>query len=227
MLKKITLLFLIATSFIGCNDIYYDAETRLVIEGKLVDQNGNPVPEQQIDIVVSQDTFGHSSDVITYGVSDASGAFKFVIPGPKNDDNTVTVRINQNSGYPISAYQDKLFTDIRKWDFMGYRLNLNTVVLYRQADIANLYVATEQTDEHHALTAIAVEGKKANRVVSFDPVPLDYIPNEYMYDVLKNQTVNLKYTVTDYTDANNPESTDYNIPILIDSNPFTNYTLTY
>lgn len=230
MIKNIVLLFVAVLGFSSCNDIYYDAETRLVVEGRLVDKNGNAIPNQYIDVLVVEfDEFNgyNSNDIITNGSSDADGRFKFVIPGPRNATNAINVRINKFNGYNTNGYQEKQFVNIQRKDFVDYKFNINTAILYKNTDLVSLNINTMQTDEHRLISDIFIEGNLANSVVAVNPVNLlDYIPYDYYFELLKNQTVNLKYTVTDYTDINNPVPTNYVVPIQI-NNQNVDYTLTY
>lgn len=231
MIKKIALLFVAALGFLtSCSDIVYDAETRLVVEGRLVDKNGNAIPNQHIDIQTIErdeyETYG-SKDIITNGSSDASGNFKFVIPGPSNEANTINVRINQHNGYSVNGIQEKQFVNIQRKNFVNYKFNLNTVTLHQVSDIITLTIITEQTNEHHVLSNIIVEGNMANPVVAVNPEePMDFIPYEYSYELLRDQTVSLKYTVNDYTNSNNVVTTNYDVPIEI-NNQYVNYILNY
>ncbi len=225
MIKRIILLFLTAAATSACSDIYYESETRLIVEGRLVDKDGQPVPAQYIDVMVTEsDIDGQSSNIISFGHSDASGNFRFAIPAPRNTENFINVRINPNDDPP---YQTKQFLRIGRHNFNQYRFNLNTVTIYKRSEIASLGVTTERTDDMHYLEKLTVEGIRADSYVAIVPEQMDYIPDYYQFEVAKDQTVNLKYTIADFSDPNHPVRTDYNIPIAIGNNESYSYTLTY
>ena len=68
-MKRITLILCILFSLISC-EIQYDGETKIVVTGKIIDQNGNPIPEKNIDITIYSDDMYTPSDLISYGKSD-------------------------------------------------------------------------------------------------------------------------------------------------------------
>lgn len=231
MIQKIAAVIVVALLFTGCNDIYYDAETRLILEGKLVDKDGNPLPGQRIEIEVREDDGVNYSDhdLISEGFSDANGAFRFFVPAPTDTDHSsFNLKINESYEYPVNGrYQDKKYTNIRRHNFTDYRFNINAVKLFRNEEIATLGIATEQTNFAHELTFIDIVGDRADREINFNSNTIDFEFDHYSVAVKKNQTLTLKYTVIDNTNQNNPITNEYSVLIEIGDSPNPTYTLSY
>lgn len=227
MIKRIILLFMVASAVMACDDINYDSETRLVIEGQLIDKNGNAIPNQDVDIAVYDDddvSLGVSQypdDVISFGSSDATGKFKLIIPAPKGEENTIGVRINRHS----SNFQHKEFLLIRRKDFINYRFNLNQVKLYQAEDIATLTIYPNQTHPDHELKKASIEGSLAEEFVYVNPIA-PILPYSLTAQVLAGQTVTVRYEVIDYS-GDGPVVTEHTVDVVIGSGQTTNYTLNY
>lgn len=116
--------FFLLTLLSGCYSIDYDGGTRLLITGKIVDPAANPAPDQSIRVSVYEPE-SNNRDVISNGVSDASGNFKLVIPAPKNEENFISVEINKY-GYPE---ENIIFDSITRSDFNNYKLDLGLITL--------------------------------------------------------------------------------------------------
>lgn len=225
MIKKIASFFLLAL-FYGCNDINYDSQTRLVLQGEIVNRAGEPVANQAIDVAIynhdldSNDQEYSATDVISYGYTDGMGAFKLVFPAPKNESHRIGLRINHLGG----NYQNKEFLRIKREDFTEFRLDLGSIYLYKQSEICQLFINPTTSNENHELRSVAVEGLLAERFVYHHPFETDLM--NLRKAVVKGQTVKLKYEVIDHS---NPEpviltdSVNVNIGLLSELN----YTLHY
>jgi len=224
MKSKFILLFLLSL-MAACSDINYDGETRLVLEGKLVDEQGVPMPNRYVDVAVySNQRFGsYASDVISDGTTNSNGDFRLIIPAPRNFENYMSIRINPDD----KNYQYKEFALIQRKNFTNFRFNAQTITLYPKESLSTLTVTLQQQNFDNELTALNVDGLTSNTTIFVNPLVVDYEPFERYFDVLKNQNVTLHYTITDYSNPGNPESTDYEVVIAIGNQPQTNYILTY
>lgn len=224
MIRKIALLFLILL-IAGCTDIHYDGATRLVLEGRIINEEGQPLANRFIDVAVynGQNYRSYAQDVISAGRTDGNGRFRLIIPAPQGVNNNMSIRINMNA----TDYQYKEFALIQRKDFRDYRYNINDVVLYRQDLISTLIVTTQQDNPMREITSVTIEGEQAEETVFVNSYEIDYIGYTYSFKVVKNQTVVLHYSVTDYTTPNSPQTTAYSIPIAINNSAQTNYTVTY
>lgn len=221
-----------AVCLVSCETINYDGETRLVIEGNLRDDNGSPLPNQQMEIVVQKRNYSNAitdKDQISYGASDVDGKFQFVIPEPKGDNDFVDINVYINGS--TSTYQFKGVRGIRKSNFSNYRYQLNDLVLYKNAAISNLTIQLNQLNSSNELTALDISGIRADTYLDINPLPDDNdtvgFGYETLFRVAKNQTVTLLYTVTNYSNPNNPVATNYSQPIVINADNTVTYLLTY
>ena len=124
-MKRITLILCILFSLISC-EIQYDGETKIVVTGKIIDQNGNPIPEKNIDITIYSDDMYTPSDLISYGKSDQNGNFTLIFPAPKVDYKfsvSINNLINQTSEFQAKEIIAK------KINFENYKLDLDKITL--------------------------------------------------------------------------------------------------
>ena len=224
MIRKI-ILFFVLLLISGCTDIRYDGSTRLVLEGRIINREGQPLGNRYIDIAVyNGEKYGsNAQDIISAGQTDANGQFQLVIPAPQGINNNVSIRINPNA----TDYQYKEFALIQRKDFMDYRYSLNDVVLHLQNSISNLVVTTQQDNPMREISLVRIEGEQAEETVFVNSHPINFIYDVYSFSVIKNQTVMLHYSVTDYTTPNNSQTTDYSVAVAITNAAQTNYTINY
>lgn len=220
-MKQILLITCIFFSLTSC-EIQYDGETKIVVTGKIIDQNGIPIPEKKIYITVSgESTLFSPSDLISYGKSDQNGNFTLIFPAPKGEyDFTISINslINQTS-----EYQAK---DIiaRKKNFENYKLDLDEITLFKNESITNLKLILNKVSSNKQLKDILIEGKQANSHIDLNSIQngSDYLETNYF--VVKNQTIILKYTVADLSSSATPTTHSISIPI---NNDAITYTISY
>ena len=100
-MKQIALIFCILFLATSC-EIQYDGETKIAVTGKLIDQNGNPIPNKNVDITIYSDDMYTPSDLISFGKSDQNGNFTLIFPAPKVDYKfsiSINNLINQTSEF--------------------------------------------------------------------------------------------------------------------------------
>ena len=221
-MKQIALIFCILFLATSC-EIQYDGETKMVVTGKLIDLIGNSLPEKDIEITVEGGDLllSPADDLISYGKSDQNGNFTYIFPAPKGD-NRIYISINDINNQP-NEFQSKTYIAAEN-NFENYKLDLNKITLYKKESITTLRLILNQTSTKKHLTDIKIEGKQPNSFVYLDPLPnnSDYLVD--FYDVIKNQTVVLKYTVIDYSNTPTPTTNSVSIPI---ANDEVTYTITY
>lgn len=221
-MKKILLIFCVLSFLTSC-EIQYDGETKLVVTGKLMDENGNSLPEKDIEVTVEGGGFllSPGDDLISYGKSDQNGNFTLIFPSPR-DGNSIYISINNLINQP-NEFQVKEIT-ANKNNFENYKLDLKNITLYNKESITTLSLILNQTSTNKQLKDIQIEGKQPNSVLFLNPLPnnSDYLVN--FYNVIKNQTIVLKYTVVDYSNAATPIKYSISIPIINDA---VTYTITY
>lgn len=219
-MKRITLLICILFLVTSC-EIQYDGETKIAVTGKIIDENGNPIPEKNIDITIYSDDIYTPSDLISFGKSDQNGNFTLIFPAPTVDYKfsiSINNEINQKSEFQAKEIIAK------KNNFENYKLDLNELTLYKNESITTLRLILNKTSTNKQLTDIKIDGKQANSLVDLNPLRNDTNYFDTFYNVIKNQTIVLKYTIIDY--SNNGATTLQSISIPI-ANDAVNYTITY
>lgn len=221
-MKRITLIIFILFSLTSC-EIQYDGETKIAVTGKIIDENGDPIPEKDIEITIYSDYMYTPSDLISYGKTDQNGNFTLVFPAPKGELEfliSINKLINQTS-----ELQSKEII-AKKANFENYKLDLNNITLYKNESITTLKLILNKTSTNKRLIDIKIEGKQTSNYIDLNPNPLQTSPNymDTFYYVLKNQTIVLKYTIIDYSNNGATTTNSVSIPI---SNDSVNFTITY
>jgi hypothetical protein len=220
-MKRILLAFCVILTLSSC-EIQYDGETKIVVTGKIVDENDIPLSEKDIEVTISGGGFiTPSSDLISFGKSDQNGNFTLIFPAPK-DDYQIFISINDIINQ-ASEFQSKTYITTKN-NFENYKLDLNKITLFSQESITTLRLILNQTSTNKQLKDIKIEGKQPNSYVYLDPLQNnpDYLVN--FYGVIKNQTIILKYTIVDYSNSATPTTHSISIPIVNDA---VTHTITY
>lgn len=222
-MKQIALIFCVLFFLTSC-EIQYDGETKMVVTGKLIDENGNSLPEKEIEITISGGEFllSPGDDLISYGKSDLNGNFTLIFPAPKNR-NSIYISINNLINQPDELQVKEIIAS--KENFENYKLDFKNITLYKKESITTLSIILNQTSTGKQLKDIQIEGKQPNSYI--DLAPIKNNPNYYLeqyFQVIKNQTVTLKYTVVDFSNALTPTTYSVLIPI---NNDAATYTITY
>ncbi|MBF4471277.1 carboxypeptidase-like regulatory domain-containing protein [Flavobacterium sp. HJJ] len=221
-MKQILLFFCLFIFLTSC-EIQYDGETKIVVTGKIVDENGIPIPEKKIDITIYGDGTYAPSDLVSYGNTDQNGSFTLIFPAPKGDYN-FSIAIN-NLINESSEFQSKEFFAKRN-NFENYKLDLNKITLYKTKSITYLKLILNNTSKNKQIKDIQIEGKQTDSYIDLNPEPNNpnyYYPNTN-FTVIKNQNIILKYTIIDY--SNSAVTTPYSITIPVNNDAVT-YTITY
>lgn len=142
-MKRIILLICILFLVTSC-EIEYDGETKIAVTGKIIDENGNPLSEKDIEVTVDGggDFLSPSSDLISYGKSDQNGNFTLIFPAPKNG-NQIFISINDIINQ-FSEFQRKTYIAKEK-KFENYKLDLNKITLYKNESITTLRLVLNNT----------------------------------------------------------------------------------
>ncbi|WP_281228854.1 hypothetical protein [Flavobacterium aquiphilum] len=209
-MKQILLVFSILFLLTSC-EIQYDAETKIVVTGQIIDENGIPIPHKNIDITIfAFDGIYSSDDLISFGKSDLNGYFTMVFPAPKGDYDFF-IDINNIINQPNEFETKEIIA--KRNNFEKYKLDLNKITLYKTDAITNLTLQLNKTSSNKLLKDIQIEGKLSNSHIdlNFKNEPFNLNTN---YAVIKNQIVILKYIIID---TSNSSSTPYSVPITINN----------
>ena len=224
MKKTVILLVLILSS---CG-IEYSGGTKIVIKGKVVDSDNNPIENKEINLFVSRESYGFpflfyvpsEENNIGKAITNSMGEYTIVIPKPSNNFTEIIVETNSDS----NNLNRKQFRNIQISNFINFELVLPTSVLYKNTDLATLNVNPNNVNPSNELRKIEFIGILPNEFVYFNPIEneQDYI--DFNRLVKKNQTIILRYTVFNYI-TNTTIIQDENI-VINNSNQI-NYTLNY
>jgi hypothetical protein len=224
-MKKIIILLVFILSSCG---IEYAGGTKIVIKGKVVDSDNNPIENKEINLFVSRESYGFpflfyvpsEENNIGKAITNSMGEYTIVIPKPSNNFSEIIVETNSNS----NNLNRKQFRNIQNSNFINFELVLPTSVLYKNTDLATLNVNPNNVNPSNELRKIEFIGVLPNEFVYFNPIEneLDFI--DFNRLVKKNQTIILRYTVFNYI-TNTTIIQDENI-VINNSNQI-NYTLNY
>jgi hypothetical protein len=224
-MKKIVILLVFVLSSCG---IEYAGGTKIVIKGKVVDSDNNPIENKEINLFVTRESYGFpflfyvpsEENNIGKAITDSMGEYTIVIPKPSNNFSEIIVETNSDS----NNLNRKQFRNIQNSNFINFELVLPTSVLYKKSDLATLNVNPNNVNPSNELRKIEFIGVLPNEFVYFNPIEneLDFI--DFNRLVKKNQTIILRYTVFNYI-TNTTIIQDENI-VINNSNQI-NYTLNY
>ena len=224
-MKKIVILLVFILSSCG---IEYAGGTKIVIKGKVVDSDNNPIENKEINLFVSRKSFAFpflfyvpsEENNIGKAITNSMGEYTIVIPKPSNNFTEIIVETNSNS----NNLNRKQFRNIQNSNFINFELILPISVLYKKTDLATLNVNPNNVNPSNELRKIEFIGVLPNEFVYFNPIEneLDFI--DFNRLVKKNQTIILRYTVFNYI-TNTTIIQDVNI--VIDNSNQINYTLNY
>ena len=217
-MKKNISLVIVATVFSFCS-IPYDLETRYIIETKLVDSNGNVVPNEKLELYVDTENNG---ETISSSISDKNGLIKMIFPKPDLENFTFSINNSYNS---INGYLNKNINNIKPDNFIDYKLVLDEIKLVKFDEVTNLTIEINQTSQNKELRQIEIIGQNYNQYEYLNPIqiPGNYYNLQTYFTLLKNQNFILKYNVYNYTTTVLEEN---NVNLSIAEQPL-NYTLTY
>ncbi|MFD1605747.1 hypothetical protein ACFSJW_04025 [Flavobacterium artemisiae] len=231
-MKKTLLLLLTLFTIYSC-DIQYDGETRIVVQGQVVDKDNNPIADKRIEINTHSSSDYVGSDLISFTNTDSEGKFTLIFPSPKSDEIDIVTTINgsyeidyQNIQTPTSGYQSKSIRATKR-NFANYKLDFNKIVLYKSEEITELEVALNQTSNNKQITDIHIEGNSAENFI--DLKKEDENKNQYLktlFDVAKNQNLKLSYSIRDFSNPANVVISQHEAIVTINSEKVI-HTITY
>jgi hypothetical protein len=215
---KILLTIALIISLTTCeNDIVYDGQTRFMVESKIVDKDGKPISNLPVTIDFSS---GYSGDQISQSLTNKSGTAIQFFPFPVNDIAKAAINIGENTNYiPLYNY------NIRKSNFLDYKLSFQNIVLYKVDEIAELKLIFNQISTKTAIRNIKVEGEIVTNSYDFNVGTSNEWSSNFNYTVVKNQTLILKYSIVDNSQPS-VIITDFVKEIVVQNDPI-DYTITY
>lgn len=182
-------LLLFALIFIGC-EIEYDGENRLVIEGKVIDKNGNPIRGISVETEVYGAEIDVKSDIISFTETNSDGNFVMLFPKPKGGTRFRVKLVDDNEEFHYKTY-----IGIKKENFYNLGYNLGEIQLFESSDLVSLEI-NFQSNTNKKVTDLKLIGGVAGEYY-VNP------PNEWYYSynsvqVVKNQMITVEYKVRNY-----------------------------
>lgn len=212
-MKKI-ILFSFLILLASC-DIPYDLETRIIFETNVTNSSGNALAN--IPYIVSVDN-GYKYDDISTGKSKEDGTMTGIFPEPDIGDYNISLQISEIDYLPVSIFN---FNKINKVD---YKISYPTITLYKSDELVDLNITLVNTNPDKQIRKIEFLGIQYQQNIYLNLISnIDNFFVEPNFQVLKNQTSQIKYIVYDYTTATVEENI---IPVTI-SNTDENITITY
>ena len=197
---RIIILFFISLFLHTCS-LIYDGESRLLVEGKILDENGNPMANVYVSAHAKKDGImfftPSENDLISYDLTDDSGNFKMMFPSPINEDE-IAVFINYDELNP--TYSKTVFYNIQNPNFEDQELNLVNS-LYEVDQSVELTIGLEE-DLGIQILGWNLEGKVAENHYNLSPIDLEsdvYFDHSSSNLVGKNQNIILQYYYKDLT----------------------------
>lgn len=209
-------------------EIEYDGETKLLVKGIIIDDNNNPITNQDIKLFVSRASSSvpfvfylpSESNFIGKATTDSNGAYTMVIPKPQSNFSEILILINEEQ----NQYIQKQLRNIQIENFINYELNLGVKKIYNVSSLSLLTVTPNQINSNKELIRIEYIGEVANEIEYINPLATDYQYYEMTKKVRKNQNLVIRYTLKNYS-TNADEIIEETI--IIDASPTINYTLNY
>lgn len=188
---KKALLLLLTLLMISCT-IPYDAETRLVIETKLVDSNENNLEGINVDIIVSNGSgFGSSSEVLSYGKTNINGELRLVFPSPEFErgyDISINSPYNDNNNYVPFEINNISFEN-----FNNYKLTIPKIYRLTYDESTTVALDFIPTNNSKKITNVIIDGIYSPSHSSYNNEEETFY--SYYFFAKKNQTIQLSYTV--------------------------------
>lgn len=241
-MKKIVII--LAVFALNSCGLEYDGETKITIQGQLVDANNNPLSNVYVETFVGANgdegfifTSGsQEAAIISYTQTDANGNFRMTFPKPKYLEN---VELNINKNYNliqnaqnslISNLQSKTYYELSDKDFINYKFDIGKQTLYNKDKITSLKVTFVNTTNNYYFENQTFE------IIGLRPLENIYLQNNYQnilgyyYDsfegirIIKNQTIILKFNVRNITTHQVETLSE---TIVINSDDEINHTINY
>ncbi len=213
-MKKILVLFALIL-LLSCDEIHYDGAKRLVFKTIILDANGAPLRNSHVEIEI-QATY--SSDIISIGETNANGEVELLFPLPKND-----FQINLRVYNIDETYMEKEILNLRKEDFVNYKLEFPSIYLLKNVETAPLNITYNPTTPNTYIREVSIVGIYHLHTEFYNYTADNYYENPSQFLVKKNQTFQLKYTLLNsQTNVQAEHSVDFQI-----GTDALDYTLTY
>lgn len=195
MLHKFIALTLIALTS-SCSELEYSGSTKILFEGTIANENGEPLPGIRICTYVSK---SGDEDVISYTTSDENGHYRMFFPSPRNEKN-VALLINQTEPHTTANTALSAIT-VQNIDLdliKEYTVDFGNYKIFNPENAVTLTIQFVYTSElGEPPHQVQVDGIISDDHINYNPKPEDddyfYDGNQATYHVAKNQDITVKY----------------------------------
>jgi hypothetical protein len=225
-----TLIIFSLLSLFTCESVIYDGETKIILKGKVVDNNNNPIINNEVNVYVPNDlgnllsgnSFFDPVDELSVAKTktNSSGDYTIVIPSPEYNFSEIIIETNSDK----NNLNRKQFNNIQLKNFKNYELNLPVSELYQKSELTELLIIPNKTNKDNELKKIELIGILANEIEIFNKSEAIDLSYKTLWFVKKNQNLTLRYTILDVV-KNTTSTAEQNIEIGSLDN--TKYTLNY
>ncbi len=219
-MKKHFLFYFFSIFLFSC-DLNYNGEERILFEGRVVDENGNPMHGVYVSAQANLDSnfLFHPSDedIISYDYTDENGNFKMIFPSPVNETE-MQLFINYEEQSP--DYSKVNFYNIQDENYQNYKIDFEIIELYPVEESVLLTIEVENNFSYQVI-GWNLDGKVAENLYNYSPLEVDsnvHFHNSSQKMVGKNQILTLSYY---YTQNNSPEIRENVVQIEINDQPVT------
>ncbi|MFD0778081.1 hypothetical protein ACFQZF_05930 [Flavobacterium myungsuense] len=170
---KIVLGLFILFTFLSC-EIQYDGGTKLIVKGKIIDENNQPIANKDVKLIVSistleQRVFPFEENYIGRAISKKDGSFVIAIPRPINFGQII-VETNSDD----NLLNQKQFVNIQMDNFENYELVLPETKLFKKTDLCTLNVELNQVDFNNRIISIDYIGEVCVGNVIFNVIDEEF-----------------------------------------------------
>ena len=230
-MKKI--LFILAVFALNSCGIEYDGETKLTIQGQLVDANNNPLSNVYVETNISGNT---ETNKISYTKTDVNGNFRMTFPRPVNPEyfslhiNDYSYNYLNTNSQIINTLQYKTYRELSDKDFINYKFDIGKQTLYNKSEITSLNITFVNSSNNYYFENQLFE------IVGLRPLEDIYLQNNYQnilgyygndynsIQVIKNQLIIFKFKARNITTHQVETLSE---TIVINSDDEINYTINY
>jgi hypothetical protein len=218
-MKKILIILYLCLCY-SC-DTRYDGEVRLQFTGKVVDENNNPIQNQEVTIEANNNFINDSFHHIGIGHTDSNGNYSILVPSPTNLD-AFTLHINDEFSPTYNSQLINIkYYNFKDTNFLNYKVQLPTSKLYSLIDITNLTVTFNKINANNELLDVSYIGEISSENYNLNEENIEY---PHYKRVKKNQIIEIKYKVKNTT--NSVISTNSSF-VTIDNSDSINHSIDY
>ena len=224
VMKKLTILLI----FVFCScQIEYDGQTKLVIKGKITDNNNVAIANKEINLYVISE--GGTIPFLLYVPSEENnigktrtdnlGNYTMIIPKPSNFTEIIIETNSNNNGFSRNQ-----IVGITLDNFINYTFTAPTIKLYKKEDLSALDLVFIKINTSNQINSVEYNGEWPQEFINLNSSnnSLNYFSLQKLYK--KNTLLIVNYKVLNtVTNIETPLSQNINIG----NTDVTSFTINY